>query len=139
MPRRAKSQSISSQTARLAEVMALQDDTMPPPSSALRARTSMTRSKTPIVDEIIPADSTPTLKTAVGPQNPSLAGYIGVVVISLLAEAATNFAASFVTPGDLAAISKHVDNPYETAALIAWKSTLLAIMWFAGFDGKHAP
>lgn len=98
----------------------------------------MTRQKTPVVEEVTAVDTTPALKSAVGPQSPSVGRYLGVVVISLLAEAATNFTASFVTPGDLAAISKHVDNPYETVALIAWKSTLLAIMWFGGFDGKHA-
>ena len=41
-----------------------------------------------------------------------------------------------VTPGDLAAISKHSESWAEVAGLLAWKALELAIYWFGNFDGE---
>lgn len=42
-----------------------------------------------------------------------------------------------VTPGDLAAISKHSESWAEVAGLLAWKALELAVYWFGGLDGEN--
>jgi hypothetical protein len=65
--------------------------------------------------------------------------FILVVILSALLEAGLQTAGSFVTAGDLAAISKRTNSWVEISALVGWKVVLLGVYWFGGFDGKIFP
>lgn len=128
--RRDKSASISS----IAEAAGAVNGSMPPPSPPSRSSPA-TRRKTSLGKAGPSAPSIPAPQSAHTPKKPSVAKYLLAVIISLLAEAAAHTVASTFHTGELAIISKRNPSPYTTAGLITWKSTLLALYWFGGFDG----
>lgn len=131
--RREKSASVSSAAAPAV------NGSMPPPSppsSSTRSSPVATRRKAPSVSKATVPGQIPQPKSAHAPEKPSIIGFLAAVVVSLVAEAVGQQAASVYNTGELARISKHNVNVYEIGGLLAWKVILLGICWFGGFDGK---
>jgi hypothetical protein len=95
-----------------------------------RRRSTMSPPTSPIVAVAHPR---PAPKSRV----PSTLQFPLVVTLSLILSALMYSFIAEITPGDLAAISKHSESWAEVTGLLAWKVVELAIYWFGGFDGEE--
>ncbi|EXJ85562.1 hypothetical protein A1O1_05926 [Capronia coronata CBS 617.96] len=106
----------------------------PSPVTTRKARSRSTTSPqgpvTPVVVITKPDD-------AAQPLVPRKAKEVGkftlTIVLSTLLEAAFQTGASFVTPGDLALVSRWPDTTV-IVGLLGWKLAKLSLYWFRGFD-----
>lgn len=57
-----------------------------------------------------------------------------LVVLSLGLSATLYTVASGFTAGDLSSVSRRLDDWWEVAGLIGWKTAELAVGWWGGFD-----
>lgn len=108
---------------------------MPPPSPPLRSSPT-TRRKSSAAKSSSGLPPIPPSQSASAPAKPSVSQFVLVVIISLFAEAAAQTIASTFGSGELAAISRRNASHFTTIGLVTWKSTLLGIYWFGGFDGE---
>jgi hypothetical protein len=125
-PRRAKSQSISS-------------DTPPTPRSTpsklvtpIKALSRRSPPSSP-VSATYNAIADPVRKS----QIPASLRFPLVVILSFTLSSVLFSIVAEVTAGDLAAISKHTESWAEISGLLGWKVVQLAVCWFGGFDGAY--
>lgn len=57
-----------------------------------------------------------------------------LVVLSLTLSATLYTVASGFTAGDLSSVSRKLDDWWEVAGLIGWKTAELAVGWWGGYD-----
>jgi hypothetical protein len=126
-PRRAKSQSISSDTPPTPR--------SPPPKFTTPVKTLSRRSlpSSPIT-ATYNAIADPVRKS----QIPSALRFPLVVILSFGLSSLLFSIVAEVTAGDLAAISKHTESWLEITGLLGWKIVQLAVCWFGGFDGSYS-
>jgi hypothetical protein len=125
-PRRAKSQSISSDTPPTPR--------SPPPKSTTPVKTPSRRSPpSSSVAATYNAVADPVRKS----QIPAALRFPLVVILSFTLSSVLFSIVAEVTAGDLAAISKHTESWVEIMGLLGWKVVQLAVCWFRGFDGTH--
>lgn len=125
-PRRAKSQSVSSDTPATPR--------SPVPKFPLPVKTPSRRSP--------PSSPVAATHDAVGVpvrQSQLLPGlrFPLVVILSFTLSSVLFSIVAEVTAGDLAAISKHTESWVEISGLLGWKVVQLAVCWFGGFDGMR--
>ena len=134
MPRRrqgSKSQSISS----AADVNGM----LPPPTPASKSGTPARKPRSPSMTNP-PGSPRPNVSVAYGaaPQSrlKNIGGYLGSVVLSIVAEGILNSVASqFFSTGELAAISDSAPTTLLVVGVVSWKLFMLTLFWFGGFDG----
>lgn len=62
--------------------------------------------------------------------------FAAVVFISLGLSSALFTLTSRATLGELGSVSKHLEEWWEVAGLVAWKAVEVGLAWLLGFDGK---
>lgn len=128
---RAKSQSISSDIPN-AKVVKTPPPKYPTPVRAAARRAAASPSASP-VGAFTPVRTKPARKS----QIPKSLQFPLVVVLSFSLSSLLYSLVAEVGAGDLAAISIHTESWLDVAGLLAWKTVLLAVCWFGGFDGMR--
>lgn len=65
---------------------------------------------------------------------PGTLHFPALVVLSLTLSATLYTVASSFTAGDLSSVSRRLDDWWEVAGLIGWKTAQLAVGWWGGYD-----
>lgn len=127
-PRRAKSQSISSDTP------TPKSSPLSKPATPVKAPSRRSPPSSPIT-AAYQAIADPVRRS----QIPSALQFPLIVVLSFSFSSLLFSIVAETTAGDLAAISKHTESWLEITGLLAWKALQLAVCWFGGFDGNIRP
>lgn len=61
-----------------------------------------------------------------------------LVLFSLTLSSVLYTAASSFTAGDLSSVSRSIDDWWQVAGLIGWKTTELAVGWWGEYDSEHS-
>jgi hypothetical protein len=123
-PRRAKSQSISSDTSPTLRSPLTKSPTPAKPGPRRSLPASPVRAAYNAI-----ADPVPKSQIAAALRFPL------VVILSFSLSSLLFSIVAEITAGDLAAISKHTESWVEITGLLGWKVVQLAVCWFGGFDG----
>ena len=82
-------------------------------------------------------DSPPATPVLVKEPESSFSGTLhfpALVLLSLTLSATLYTVASNFTAGDLSSVSRRLDDWWEVAALVGWKTAQLAVGWWGGYD-----
>ena len=95
----------------------------------------MPRRKQAVVAIVDSPPATPVLVKEPESTFPATLQFPVIVVLSLTLSATLYTVASSFTAGDLSSVSRRLDDWWEVAGLVGWKTAELAVGWWGGYDG----
>lgn len=94
----------------------------------------MPRRKQAVATVVDSPPATPVLAKEPESTLPGTLHFPVLVILSLTLSATFYTVASSFTAGDLSSVSRRLDDWWEVAGLVGWKTAELAVGWWGGYD-----